>query len=105
MSFNQGLLTGFSGRISFRVLIWRKSDLCFQVRGPKIKASTLAELAAENPTLLDTFTRASEVLGTDLWRICQSDPDSSLNQTEITQPVLLAASVAVGTLCLERGGP
>ena len=69
------------------------------------KQGMLAELAAENPTLLDTFTRASEVLGTDLWRICQSDPDSSLNQTEITQPVLLAASVAVGTLWLERGGP
>lgn len=69
------------------------------------KQGMLAELAAENPILLDTFTRASEVLGTDLWRICQSDPDSSLNQTEITQPALLAASVAIGTLWLERGGP
>ena len=69
------------------------------------KQGMLAELAAENPIVLDTFTRASEVLGTDLWRICQSDPDSSLNQTEITQPALLAASVAIGTLWLERGGP
>lgn len=69
------------------------------------KQGMLAELAAENPILLDTFTRASEVLGTDLWRICQSDPDNSLNQTEITQPALLAASVAIGTLWLERGGP
>ena len=54
------------------------------------KQGMLADLAAENPVVLDTFTRASEVLGKDLWRICQSDPEGSLNQTEITQPALLA---------------
>ena len=69
------------------------------------KQGMLADLAAENPVVLDTFTRASEVLGKDLWRICQSDPEGSLNQTEITQPALLAASVAIGRLWFERGGP
>ena len=69
------------------------------------KQGMLAELATENPAVLDTFSRASEVLGKDLWRICQSDPEGSLNQTEITQPVLLAASVAIGRLWFDRGGP
>ena len=69
------------------------------------KQGMLAELAAEYPIVLDIFTRASEVLCQDLWRICQSDLDGSLNQTEITQPALLAASVAIGTLWLDRGGP
>ena len=69
------------------------------------KQGMLADLATENPAVLDTFTRASEVLGRDLWRICQSDPEGSLNQTEITQPALLAASVAIGRLWFDRGGP
>ena len=69
------------------------------------KQGMLADLATENPAVLDTFTRASEVLGKDLWRICQSDPECSLNQTDITQPALLAASVAIGRLWFDRGGP
>ena len=69
------------------------------------KQGMLADLAAENPVVFDTFTGASDVLGEDLWRICQSDPEGSLNQTEITQPALLAASVAIGRLWFDRGGP
>lgn len=55
----------------------------------------LAELAAEYPVVEQTFAEASEVLGYDLWQLVQQDQDGKLNQTHVTQPALLAASVAV----------
>ncbi|MBO1254961.1 ACP S-malonyltransferase [Alteromonas sp. 5E99-2] len=55
----------------------------------------LAELAQSNPEVLETFEEASEVLGYDLWDLVQNDEDGSLNQTHITQPALLTASVAI----------
>ena len=55
----------------------------------------LAELASEFPEVKQTFAQASEVLGYDLWDLVQHDSDNSLNQTHITQPALLAASVAI----------
>ena len=51
-----------------------------------------------------TFKLASEVLGYDLWRLIQEDPESQLNQTEYTQPALLTASVALWQLWQNRGG-
>jgi [acyl-carrier-protein] S-malonyltransferase len=55
----------------------------------------LADLAAQYPQVKATFAEASEVLGYDLWNVVQNDIDGKLNQTEVTQPALLAASVAV----------
>ena len=40
------------------------------------------------------YAEASETLGYDLWRIVAEGPDTDLNQTEITQPAMLCASVA-----------
>jgi [acyl-carrier-protein] S-malonyltransferase len=42
-----------------------------------------------------TFEEASEALGYDLWSLIECGPQESLNLTEITQPVLLTASVAL----------
>ena len=55
----------------------------------------LKELAAEFPIVTETFAQASSVLGYDLWALVQEDTEGKLNQTEITQPALLAASVAI----------
>lgn len=55
----------------------------------------LAELAAQERVVLDTFSEASAVLGYDLWALCQSGPEERLNATECTQPAMLAAGVAV----------
>lgn len=55
----------------------------------------LSELAEDYPEIKSTFSEASEVLGYDLWDLVQNDDSGKLNQTEITQPALLAASVAV----------
>lgn len=43
----------------------------------------------------ETFDEASNVLGYDLWRLCQNGPAEELNQTTVTQPALLTASVAL----------
>jgi [acyl-carrier-protein] S-malonyltransferase len=55
----------------------------------------LAELAAVNPLVEETFAEASEAVGKDLWTMSQQGPEADLNSTENTQPALLAAGVAV----------
>ncbi len=64
----------------------------------------LSELAAVHPLIQDTFSQASEILGYDLWGLCQDDPDKKLALTHITQPAILTASVALWRLWLEQGG-
>jgi len=64
----------------------------------------LAELGANHRVVVETFSQASEVLGYDLWQLVQHDQSGLLNQTHITQPALLSASVALWRLWLEKGG-
>lgn len=68
------------------------------------KLGMLAELASANPVIVDTFSQASAVLDLDLWQICQHDSDNILDRTDITQPALLTASVAIWRLWQERSG-
>lgn len=62
----------------------------------------LAELEQQNPIISSTFEEAQAVLGYDLWSLCQSDEDGQIDLTEITQPLLLTASVALWRLWLEK---
>lgn len=55
----------------------------------------LAEAAGHWPIIEQTFAEASDVLGYDLWHLCQKGPAEELNQTMVTQPALLTASVAL----------
>ncbi|MDO7597623.1 MAG: ACP S-malonyltransferase [Pseudomonadota bacterium] len=55
----------------------------------------LSQLATQFPHVQDTFSEASEVLGYDLWRLVSEGPVESLNQTDRTQPAMLAAGIAV----------
>ncbi len=64
----------------------------------------LADLAAARPVVAETFAEASEALGEDLWQLAQDGPEEMLNRTEHTQPVLLAASVAVYRAWRDAGG-
>jgi len=64
----------------------------------------LAELAAENPLVEQTFAEASAALGYDLWALVQSGPAEELNKTWQTQPALLAASVAIFRVWQEKDG-
>ncbi len=64
----------------------------------------LAELAASEAVIEATFAEASAVLGEDLWEIAQQNENGRLDQTEITQPALLAASIALWRLWRQRNG-
>jgi [acyl-carrier-protein] S-malonyltransferase len=65
----------------------------------------LSALARSSPVVEAVFAQASEVLGYDLWKRCQEGPEEALNQTECTQPAMLAAGVATYRLWRDRGGP
>ena len=54
----------------------------------------LAELAARDRVIADTFAEASEVLGYDQWQLAQEGPDELLNETVRTQPLMLVAGMA-----------
>ena len=64
----------------------------------------LAELAETFPVVIDTYKEASDALGYDLWALVQQGPSDALNQTDKTQPALLAASVAIWRVWAEQGG-
>lgn len=65
----------------------------------------LAELGAAEPVVRETFAEASDVLGYDLWALCQDGPEADLGATERTQPAMLAAGVATWRVWTGRGGP
>lgn len=64
----------------------------------------LADMAEAYPQILETFAIASEQLGYDLWDVVQNDPQQNLNQTHVTQPALLTASVALWRVAQETLG-
>lgn len=69
------------------------------------KIGMLAQLAELYPAIVSTFNEASAVLGLDTWEIAQRDPNNSLDQTQVTQPVLLTASIAIWRVWQEQNGP
>jgi [acyl-carrier-protein] S-malonyltransferase len=64
----------------------------------------LAALGAADPLVHGTFAEASGVLGYDLWKLVSAGPEADLNQTERTQPAMLAAGVATWRVWRGRGG-
>ena len=55
----------------------------------------LNDLAASYPEVKHIFERASDVLSKDLWSLVVNGSEEELNQTENTQPIMLAAGFAV----------
>src|SRR6478735_4784365 len=64
----------------------------------------LAELAAAHPAVRAAFDEASAGCGVDLWTLSMQGPEEQLNQTEYTQPALLAADVAAWRAWVSAGG-
>ncbi|MDX1698313.1 MAG: ACP S-malonyltransferase [Thiohalobacterales bacterium] len=64
----------------------------------------LGELAAQHGQVGETFAEAGEVLGYDLWQLVQDGPAEDLNQTDRTQPAMLAAGVSVWRVWQAQGG-
>lgn len=83
----------------------QKNNLAFVFPGQgSQKIGMLADLASQNPLIIDTFAEASQVLGYDLWDLSQNGTEEDITLTERTQPLLLTASVAVWRLWQARGG-
>lgn len=53
----------------------------------------------------EVFSEASDTLGLDLWSLVNQGPESALNLTENTQPVMLCAGVASWRITREVGMP
>ncbi len=86
-----------------------------EIRNPKLafvfpgqgsqSVGMLNALAASHPQTLETFREASAALGLDLWQLVATGPEETLNQTQHTQPAMLAAGVALWRLWRAHGGP
>ena len=57
-----------------------------------------------HPAVRATFDEASAVLGQDLWTLVTAGPETDLNQTVNTQPVMLTAGIAVWRAWRAAGG-
>jgi len=64
----------------------------------------LGDFGDAQPIVRATFAEASAALGYDLWQVCQSGPSERLSKTEVPQPALLTAGVAIYRLWQEMGG-
>jgi [acyl-carrier-protein] S-malonyltransferase len=80
-----------------------KSAFLFPGQGSQ-SVGMLAKAAESWPIIEKTFAEASAVLGYDLWHLCQQGPAEDLNQTTVTQPALLTASVALWRQWFVAGG-
>jgi len=80
-------------------------NLAFTFPGQGSQAvGMLDKLAADYPQVKQLFERASDVLAKDLWTIVSQDPNKELDQTHNTQPIMLAAGIAVWEIWHELGG-
>ena len=64
----------------------------------------LRELAVLYPEVKKTFDEASEILDRDFWKLTTDEDSAPLNETENTQPAMLAAGIAVWRIWLKQGG-
>ncbi len=64
----------------------------------------LADAAAAYDSVQARFAEASDAIGIDLWAIASEGPAAALAATEIAQPALLAASVALWDIWRRNGG-
>jgi [acyl-carrier-protein] S-malonyltransferase len=61
------------------------------------------DLAAHFPVAKQTFEEADEAIGYHLSKLCFEGPEDQLRLTEITQPAILATSVAAWRVLQEHG--
>ncbi len=75
-----------------------QNKLAFVFPGQGSQTVAMLSDFADNSIVQATFEEASKALGYDLWQLVAQGPAEKLNQTNITQPALLTASVALWRL-------
>jgi [acyl-carrier-protein] S-malonyltransferase len=78
--------------ISFRITLNMKYAIVFPGQGSQ-SIGMLSDLSSNFSIVKDIFSEASDALDLDLWKVVQED-EEALNQTENTQPAMLAAGYA-----------
>lgn len=80
-----------------------RKDLAFVFPGQGSQAvGMLNNLADSFPEVKALFDKASFVLGRDLWTLVTDGPVEELNQTQNTQPAMLAAGVALWEIWCQK---
>jgi [acyl-carrier-protein] S-malonyltransferase len=74
--------------------VYKNIAFVFPGQGSQV-LGMLSDLAIKFPFIKDIYHNASTILGYNLWEITQNGPEEILNQTEYTQPALLAAEFAM----------
>ena len=82
----------------------QKTAFLFPGQGSQ-SVGMMADLAEHSDIVKETFDSASGVLGYDLWEVTQDGPGERLNETQVTQPAMLAAGVATWRIWKSLGGP
>lgn len=78
----------------------QKTGFIFPGQGSQ-SLGMLADFAESYSSVKTVFDEASEAMNYDLWDVCQND-EARLNQTQVTQPAILTASVALWRICQEQ---
>jgi [acyl-carrier-protein] S-malonyltransferase len=80
------------------------SQIAFLFPGQGSQAVGMGKELADNyPVARRTFEEADEALGCKLSQLCWEGPEEKLRLTEITQPAILTASIAVWRVLQEKG--
>ena len=83
-----------------------RADLAFLFPGQGSQSiGMLGDLAERHAVVQKTFIEASAAMGEDLWKLASEGPESLMNRTDHTQPLMLTAGVAVWRAWQEGGGP
>ena len=64
----------------------------------------LKDLRASYSIVSELFDEASDLLSCDLWKITKNGPESKINDTEFTQPIMLCAAFSIWKIWNDEGG-
>ena len=64
----------------------------------------LKDLRSSYSIVSELFDEASDLLSCDLWKITKNGPESKINDTEFTQPIMLCAAFSIWKIWNDEGG-
>ncbi len=71
------------------------SQIAFIFPGQGSQSTNMLSEMRTDPQVAAVFTEAADVLGYDLWEVINDADNTRLNQTIFTQPIMLAADIAL----------